>query len=93
MSKEQLKKMKNAANLVHAYKEVFDTENGKQVLYDLMKNHFILTPIFGKGLEPHEIFAREGERNVVLKILSLLKYDEKTLHERIAEYERTISNV
>jgi len=61
------------------YKKVFTSVEGEHVLYDMMKNCFMITPTFSK--DPNETFFREGHRNVILRILSILKTDEKKLRE------------
>ena len=86
----QVSQAKKRATIVTAYQKIFSTPEGKKVLYDLMKNHHILTPIFGKGLSDKEIFAREGDRNVFLRILSMLKIDAKELYDRIEEYQHEL---
>lgn len=67
-----LRKKKQVDRVV-AYRAVFGTEEGKIVLYDLIKQHNVLNSTFSK--DPHEHAFKEGERNTVLRILTLLKID------------------
>lgn len=76
---------KRQDSLVSAYQKVFDTEDGKVVLLDLMRTHWMLSSTYVK--EPTDMSFREGERNVVLRICSLLKLDVAKLRERMREYE------
>ncbi len=68
------------------YQAVFNSVAGRAVLYDLMKAHNILQPTFSKDV--NETLIREGERMVVLRILTLIKADSKQLLERIEEHEK-----
>lgn len=70
-------------DLAVAYKNIFSSPQGEMVLYDLMNRGHILQSSFGKNLSPHDIFFREGERNVVLQILSMLDLDVQRLKEHI----------
>ncbi len=64
------------------YKAVFTSEEGERVLFDLMKNNFILSPTFTSCI--HEMALREGSRNSVLRILSILKVKPEQLKKQIA---------
>ena len=55
------------------YKTVFTSEAGKRVLWDILRNSFVLGSV------------REGQRNSALRILSILQTDEKKLLEQIEE--------
>jgi hypothetical protein len=65
------------------YKAVFTSEEGERVLFDLMKNNFMLAPTYTK--EIHEMALREGARNAVLRILSILKVDPEQLKRHIVK--------
>lgn len=65
------------------YKNTFGSEHGRRVLLDLMKAHFMMGTSFSK--EPLEMALNEGERNVILRILSYLNIDHKNLEELIKE--------
>lgn len=79
---ERTKKVakKQVTNIL-AYQEVFSGPTGEIVLEDLMKNHHFLGTTFD-GDATKTVF-REGERNVVLRILAMLKMDARVLQERI----------
>lgn len=76
------KKTNKRVQLVKDYKGVFETPAGRRVLYDLMSNHHIMSPTYVDGTTEGTLL-REGERRAILRILNILKYDLKTLHERI----------
>lgn len=65
------------------YKTVFTSEAGKRVLWDIMRNSFVLASTYCDN--PHETALREGQRNVALRILSVLQTDEKKLLQQIEE--------
>jgi len=53
-------------------KEVFDSELGKDCLYDLCKKfHYFHTSYVGGDV--HETIFREGERNVINYLMTLLR--------------------
>lgn len=67
------------------YKEIFGSVAGKKVLYDMMKAGNMLQSSFDK--DPHEMAFNEGQRNMVLRILTLLKTDPMELRKFIQERE------
>lgn len=71
------KKLDQVAN----YQFVFNSEEGKKVLYDMMKTHYVIGSTFSK--DPYEMALKEGERNTVLRVLSILKIDPQKLLEDI----------
>lgn len=83
---EVVKRATKQTALVQAYKNVFGTTEGKQVLFDLMKKHGILTEDFNGDV--NLALTKIGERRVVLGILSKLNYDVTKMKERIEEYVR-----
>ena len=68
---------------IRTYKAVFETADGKRVLHDLMKQHHILGALPAR--DTNEIFRAEGERNVVLRILSLLNIDPLKFEEHLKQ--------
>lgn len=70
--------------ILASYQKVFSGPDGVAVLEDLMRtHHYNGTTFGGKEDKGHEIYFREGERNVVLRIQSLLKLDLLKLRERM----------
>lgn len=56
------------------YQQLFGSEVGQRVLHDLMRHCHVMRPTFQANSERLSAF-REGERNVVLRILSLINHD------------------
>ena len=77
--------MRKQARIISAYKNIFESQQGKEVLADLMQVHNMLNSTHSPSV--HDIYFKEGERNVVLRILSILKTDTKKLIERIEAHE------
>lgn len=61
------------------YRKVFGSPEGQRVLFDLMKAHHMLSPVFRKDKD--EALFHDGERNVVLRIMTKLKMDPAKLKE------------
>lgn len=79
-----VKKASQQAGLVQSYQNVFNTIDGKAVLFDLMKKHGILSSSFDGNV--NTLLVKEGERKVVLEILNKLNYNVNKMKERIDEY-------
>lgn len=69
---------------IKLYQSVFAGPNGKAVLDDLMKNHHILSNTFTG--DANQTIFNEGERNVVLRIMSILKLNTNRLQQRIDKH-------
>ena len=61
-------------DLVKAYQRVFNTEDGKVVLTDLMKFSKLIEPAFVQGDEQSSIYF-EGMRRVGIRILNFINID------------------
>jgi len=81
---ELKKRSQRAIARVKDYKQIFSTRAGKRVLADLIEVHYVLKPLF-HPTNQHLSSLREGERNTVLRILSLLKMDPIKMREYIEE--------
>lgn len=68
---------------IESYQKVFRGVDGEKVLFDLMEKHYVLNSTIAPGVDPNLVLVREGERNVVLRILALLKVNPRQLRERI----------
>lgn len=69
----QKKKDEKSKKVISQYKKVFNSHDGKAVLYDLMRGNFFLnTTTFVPG-DPYTSARNEGQRDVVLRILFILK--------------------
>jgi hypothetical protein len=72
---------KKKLDQVFLYQSVFNSDDGKKVLFDMMKVHHVFGSTFSK--DPYETALKEGERNTVLRILSILQIDPEKLLEDI----------
>ena len=79
-------KRQKRADLVRAYKNIFDSEEGKLVLHDLMKNFHVLHSTMDAN--PNEVMFKEGERSVVLRILRTINMDANELEKILNEQEK-----
>jgi len=66
------------------YQEIFlHTQAGKRILHDLMHCHHVNGSTFHR--EPPIFAFKEGERNVVLRILKILNVKPEDLQKRMEE--------
>jgi hypothetical protein len=84
MSQEKDKRGARILARVKEYKQVFNSAAGQRVLQDLMQSHHMLSSSFNPT-NSNETAFREGERNVVLRIFSILKIDPADLRKKIEE--------
>jgi hypothetical protein len=68
---------------VSDYKDTFGSPEGQRVLLDLMGAHGMLSPGFHK--DPIEMARMAGERNVIIRILSLINVDLKQLKQKVED--------
>lgn len=64
------------------YKTAFGTDDGKKVLWDLMAVFKVGDQIHVPG-DPYETAFCDGQRSVVLHIMSLLRYDPDRFQKEI----------
>ncbi len=81
-----MKKVNKKVSAIADYQELFKTPQGENVLRDLAKSHYVLKSTFDEN--PYLVALREGERNVVLRIFSILGTDVIKLYKQIEEQER-----
>lgn len=62
----------NIEDLLATYRAVFSTDDGKIVLADLQKRFHLSATTFERG-DPHFSAFLEGQRSVVLTILSMME--------------------
>lgn len=77
---------------VSAYQSFFDSEDGRAVLLDLIYYHYMPIAIDIQKPDALVMAFREGERNVVNRVLSILNADQQTVLNLITEandYART----
>jgi hypothetical protein len=88
--KVQAKVRANALKLYRNYRKVFNTPDGQWVLRDLMKRGHMLEPCY-KG-DRNDLIHADGERNLVLQILTILKTDIVELENQITLSQQETDN-
>lgn len=58
------------------YNQVFDTEQGRRVLEDILSYCHVMEPLMG-SIDTNSIMIREGRRDAALTILQKLNWDER----------------
>lgn len=64
-----------AVERTQKYKQAFTTASGKAVLLDLLSEHYMMKPVFQGTEDAIGIAFRDGQRQVVLRILSIMQLD------------------
>lgn len=84
MNKKDLANQKRMAKIVadrvQTYKQAFSTKAGKAVLLDLMREHYMLQPAYQGREDAIGIAFRDGQRQVILRILTTMEYDASELY-------------
>ena len=88
MKKEQTLIEKKVARTMD-YKRTFSSEQGKRVLYDLISAHNVMSPTYVRG-DAIEMAYKEGGRNAVLRILTILETSEETMQNLIRETNNVV---
>lgn len=84
LSPDQAKRVRAKLKRIKAYQDLFNTNLGRLVLGDMMKAHGIFHP---HPPDPYQMAIKDGERAVVLRIMTFLKINPNELIERIGEDE------
>lgn len=79
----KFKKEKKITDMVVRYQRLFDSEDGKIILHDLMKSCHILRTTFDTAERTEDAIYNEGARSVVLRILQTINTDPAQLLELI----------
>lgn len=80
------KKHQKQLDRILAYQQAFNTEAGKKVLLDLIRQHHVISSSFDK--DPYVMALKEGEKNTVLRILSILQIDAGSMMEKLKEMQQ-----
>ena len=77
---ERKKKLEaNKLKIVRAYKKVFETEEGKEVLHDIVFTACKIDLPTQIGSDIGSIMFREGQRSIGLALLKVLDKDEESI--------------
>ena len=80
----QSRRVKTKLKRIKAYQDLFNTPLGNIVLKDMMRAHGMWNP---HPAETQQMAIKEGERAVLLRILTFLKINPTELIERIGDDE------
>jgi hypothetical protein len=84
MSKAVPKQVK----LLSQYHNVFNSPDGREVLYDMMRAHGFLSTNYKSGVSgDKDLLVLEGERNVIVRLLAKLNTKPADIMERIKQHE------
>lgn len=86
MDDQQKEVARKKASLVQDYLHLFDSDEGKRVLLDLMDKGHILKPTSSPGGE-RESNLNEGKRELVLYIMDMVTYDVEDIMDLIGTHE------
>lgn len=78
-------KRNERAEMIRAYKRVFESEDGKKVLADLAKAGHVYRSTMDPN--PNEVAYKEGERSMVLRIMRTVKTDPSELEKYLNELD------
>lgn len=78
-------KRNKVKDMILTYKRVFDTDDGKIVLDDLMRSCHMKNTTFDGDI--HRMAFNEGARSVVLRILETMNVTEARLAEFMKQME------
>lgn len=81
------KQSERSLKKIRDFKDTFESEPGKRVLWELMKEGKMLGPTFVAG-DSHASAFYEGKRSIVGFILTILKKDEEDLLKLIEQGEQ-----
>jgi len=81
---DEKKVLRKQIDLLNCYKRVFETDDGKKVLNDLIKKSCFLMSTHVPG-DPYSSANNEGKREIVLYILKVLETKPEMLRERIEQ--------
>jgi len=82
MDDKQKEIARQKASLVQDYLQLFDSDEGKRVLLDLMDKGHILKPTSSTSGDRHSTL-NEGKRELVLYIMDMVTYDVEDIMELI----------
>jgi len=75
------KRSQRTADIIKAYKHIFNSKEGQVVLYDLMNNSNFLRPTYSSKCPNVQTHLNEGKRELVLYILTKFQTDPKIVLE------------
>tara|TARA_R100001244_G_scaffold114127_1_gene84545 strand:- start:2423 stop:2698 length:276 start_codon:yes stop_codon:yes gene_type:complete len=80
--------VKQRSKIQTSFQNVFDTPQGKEVLYHLIKHQGVLKPAHARGNTCCDTAHQDGRRAVVLDILHFINVDPSYFERIVEEMER-----
>jgi hypothetical protein len=80
-------KIEKTKKVISQYKKVFSTQDGRAVLYDLMRGNFLTHSSPHVPGSDSTTFKNIGKQELVMGILHILKIDPETYLNHVAEQE------
>lgn len=74
------------------YKRLFESDDGKKVLHELMGKFYVTNPTIRKGETAEDFLVREGMRQVVLYIMAQANYDIDSYLKNIERYKMEVTH-
>jgi hypothetical protein len=76
------------------YKRVFGSEQGRRVLSDLIANHFVMNSTYSRGPQAElDMAFKEGQRQVVMRLMTIMKYDPEQTAQAIKESDDYVRKI
>jgi hypothetical protein len=72
------------------YKQAFTTVQGKAVLLDLLNEHYMLKTVYQGQEDSIGIAFRDGQRQVLLRILSIMQLDIGEIYMLLKEGDDSV---
>lgn len=85
MAKRLAKKTQFKVDLLTTYQKVFDSEDGKLILHDMMKANGMFDTTFDEN--PYRTAFQEGRRSVITNLIMLLGKDANEMYKQFKEQE------
>lgn len=74
------------------YKRTFSSEQGQRVLMDLISAHHVMGSTYVKG-DAIDMAFREGQRQVILRIMTIMKYEPDQVAKTIREADQYVKEI
>lgn len=85
---DRSKPLKKRYSKIVAYKKTFSTTEGREVLLDMMNVHNVFDSTF--DIDNSQMCRKEGERNVVLRLMTILKITPSQMQDLAEEIEKNV---
>lgn len=80
------KRIQRKVDTAKTIQKIFDSEDGKLFLYEMMKSTKFFSTTFDK--DPMQMAFNEGARSVIVNLLDILKLDTAELLKQVKEQDK-----